>query len=115
MSQHFGQSTGFIILDIHEGAITAQEFRSTDRTPHEQALCGHQQSEAPSGGNTVFTLLSDCVAVLCGGMGAGAAAALRRQGIEPVVLENNGLLQDVVSAYLSGTRGRSQYLCDCHH
>lgn len=54
--------------------------------------------------------------MLCGGMGAGAAQALKREGIDPVIITTALSADDAVTGYLRGTLAPSTgELCDCHH
>jgi predicted Fe-Mo cluster-binding NifX family protein len=105
ISQHFGRSAGFIIFEVEGTQVSNLEMRANRHTPHAQGLCQgqhpHQQGHNHSHGGIVG-LLRDCQAVLCGGMGAGAAQALRQQGIKPIVLACPISAEDAVSLYLSG-------------
>lgn len=118
VSQHFGQSKGFVVFDAEGGTLGAREYRTNNHTPHAQGLCNHdgeQQHEAHSHGS-ILELLQDCGVVLCGGMGAGAAQALRSQGIEPIIFATPFSADEAAAAYLKGTLTSSQTgLCNCHH
>lgn len=120
-SQHFGQSAGFVVFEIEDGVLKSRELRTNDRTPHAQGLCEGQHGEgghshgAHSCGS-IADLLRDCEAVLCGGMGAGAANALTRQGIQPLVLPLACSADEAILHYLNGT-GSAQPagFCNCQH
>ena len=49
------------------------------------------------------TVLSDCQALICGGMGAGAEEALQRSGLEFYVLKNTSTPEEVAISYVEGT------------
>lgn len=60
-------------------------------------------------------MLEGCAAVLCGGIGQGAADSLAAHGIEPVVTLGRHSIDEAVTLYLNGqlvtTTGR---VCLCH-
>ena len=118
VSQHFGQSKGFVVFEAEGSTLGAREFRTNHHTPHAQGLCNHEgghQHGAHNHGN-ILELLNDCNVVLCGGMGAGAAQALRTQGIEPIILAVASSADEAVACYLNGTLPTSETsLCNCDH
>lgn len=118
VSQHFGQSKGFLVFDIDGETIRSREFRANQHTPHAQGLCNHD-GEHHHGNHShgdILELLGDCKVVLSGGMGAGAAQSLRNSGIEPVILPESGSAENTVLSYLNGTTlGSSTSLCNCRH
>jgi predicted Fe-Mo cluster-binding NifX family protein len=75
VSQHFGQSRGFVVFEAQDGKLGACEIRTNNHTPHAQGLCNHEGGHQHSahGHANILDLLSDCKVVLCGGMGGGAA------------------------------------------
>lgn len=88
LSQHFGQSKGFVVFDTEGTAVRGREFRTTSDTPHNQGVCHHEggNSQGAQGPAGIFDLLSGCEVMLCGGMGAGAAQSMQANGIKPVIL-----------------------------
>jgi predicted Fe-Mo cluster-binding NifX family protein len=116
MSQRFGQSAGFIVFEVEGTEVKSREVRANGHTPHAQGLCGgdgHGQFHAHSH-NGIVGLLHDCSVVLYGGMGAGAAQALLRQGLQPVILPVSGAAQELLSRYLKGeVSGSSEASCQC--
>ena len=117
-SQHFGQSAGFVVFEIEGKVLKSRELRTNDRTPHAQGLCkgehGHGHGAHSCG--SIADLLRDCDAVLCGGMGAGAANALTQQGIQPLVLPLACSADEAISHYLNGTaQAQPAGFCNCHH
>ncbi len=116
ISQHFGQSTGFIIFEVEGMEVRSRELRSISQTPHEQGLCEHGGSESRAqNGSSIPELLRNCKVVFCGGMGAGAAQALGRLGIEPLIVATSSA-DDAVANYLRGELTRSSAsLCHCQH
>jgi predicted Fe-Mo cluster-binding NifX family protein len=119
MSQHFGQSKGFVVYEVEGAEIKHSEWRTNDATPHAQGLCDHGQSGQGQGahGHTgIVGLLQGCELVLCGGMGAGAAQALAQNGIQAVVLPVQTTADGAVSLYLSGQASPAGAgFCNCQH
>ncbi len=117
ISQHFGQSMGFIIYELEGTEVRNREFRSIAQTPHDQGLCESGAGSEPVAQNrsSIPELLRGCKIVFCGGMGAGAAQALGRLGIEPLIVATSSA-DDAVADYLRGTLSRSLTpLCQCQH
>ena len=121
MSQHFGQSTGFVVFEVEGTLVKNREWRSARETPHAAGLCDPQEHSGPSqasGGQKpagILGLIGDCDEVLCGGMGAGAAHALRQAGLRPIVLASTGSADEVVAQYIKGNLAPGQPLCQCQH
>jgi predicted Fe-Mo cluster-binding NifX family protein len=115
MSQHFGQSAGFIVFDVEGKTIQQRELRSNQQTPHDEGICQHGAGGAHSHSG-IGGLIGDCTMVLCGGMGGGAAQALMQQGIRPVILPIAGSADDLVTRYLEGTIDTAPAgFCNCQH
>lgn len=118
LSQHFGQSKGFVVFDIEGSTVQSKEFRTNDDTPHNQGICNHE-ADKPQGGHShasIFGLLSDCSVVLCGGMGAGAAQSMLANGIKPVMMPGAHSTDDAVANYMNGDIPASQSgFCNCEH
>lgn len=123
VSQHFGQSAGFIVFDVEGATIKGSEWRSAKQTPHSSGICGHggehgqgHQEHGPHSHAGALSLIGDCKLVVCGGMGAGAAQALLQQGLQPVILPVPGPAQDVLTRFLNGELiPASSATCQCHH
>jgi predicted Fe-Mo cluster-binding NifX family protein len=118
LSQHFGQSRGFVVFDVEGSTVRNREFRTNNDTPHNQGVCHHDAGnpQAAEGTVSIFDLLSDCGIVLCGGMGAGAANAMQANGIKPVMIPGAQSADDAVAAYLSGNIPATPAgFCSCSH
>lgn len=97
--QHFGKTESFKVYEIEDGSIIKAEVIGTAGAGHE-ALAGFLK------GKGVDT-------VICGGLGAGAKAALAEAGIE-VVSGAEGNTDDVVEEYLAGNVESKDVTCDHH-
>jgi predicted Fe-Mo cluster-binding NifX family protein len=98
---HLARSTAFLILEIQDGAITSGSFRSRSTD-----TCGNHAS--------FVAMLNGASAVICGGIGQGAADALTAHGIEPLVIGEPHSINEAVSRFLAGnlsTTGERNCLC----
>jgi predicted Fe-Mo cluster-binding NifX family protein len=115
LSQHFGQSRGFVVFDVDGEKVQSREFRTGENTPHNEGICGHEGG-GTQGGVSIFDLLVGCGVVLCGGMGGGAAQAMIAKGIKPVILPGERSADDAVAAYLNGNLPATEAgFCNCEH
>lgn len=118
LSQHFGQSKGFVVFDVEGSTVLSREFRANGDTPHNQGICNHegQHQQGTKGRGGILDLLSDCGVVLCGGMGAGPAQFMTANGLKPVVLPGARSADDAMAVYLSGNLPDAQPgFCNCQH
>jgi predicted Fe-Mo cluster-binding NifX family protein len=118
LSQHFGQSKGFVVFEVEGTTVQSQEVRTNNDTPHNQGICNHdgQQMQGAQGHASMLDLLSDCTVLLCGGMGAGAARSLTANGIKPVILPGARSAYDAVVSYISGNASAVPAgFCNCQH
>ena len=98
--QHFGHTENFKLYEIEAGRIVSSEILNTNGSGHE-ALADFLS------GLSVNVLL-------CGGIGAGAQAALDAAGIE-ICSGAQGDADAAVNAYLSGELESAGVNCDHHH
>lgn len=117
LSQHFGQSKGFVVFEVEGSSVVSRELRTSCDTPHNQGICNHEGENQPTHGHaSALDLLADCGVVLCGGMGAGAAQSMMANGIKPVVMPGARSADDAVAAYLSGNFPLAEAgFCHCSH
>ncbi len=94
--QHFGHTEQFKVYEVENGAVTKQEVVSAGGSGH-GALAGLLS------GMKVDTLI-------CGGLGAGAKAALAQAGIKLY----GGVTGDADRAVEALLAGRLQYNADVH-
>jgi predicted Fe-Mo cluster-binding NifX family protein len=115
LSQHFGQSKGFVVFDVEDSKVQSREFRTNEDTPHNQGICGHEGEGAHSHAG-IFELLGGCSVVLCGGMGGGAAQTMLANGIKPVILPGERSADDAVTAFINGNLPVAEAgFCNCEH
>ena len=99
--QHFGHTPAFAIFDVENNAITAEEIMET----------------GDSGHGALASLLAEkgVNMLICGGIGAGAIAALAEAQIK-VTGGASGDVKEVVEALLNGSlKVRPNFHCMHHH
>ena len=102
VADHLARSTSFRIVELSEGQVS----RSYDRS-RATNQCGQHA--------TFVDLLQGCQAVLCGGIGQGAADSLSAHGIQPLVVAGSFAIDEAVSRYLTGSLVISdERVCLCH-
>lgn len=110
ISQHFGQAPYYLVLTIDDGKVVDREMRdkmghshfvnqthaeSTNRAGHGMDSASHNKHV------NMAETISDCKALLCGGMGRGAYESMRNLNIQPLVTD----IQDIdqaVQAFIDG-------------
>jgi transcriptional regulator with XRE-family HTH domain/predicted Fe-Mo cluster-binding NifX family protein len=110
LSQHFGRAPYYIVFTIDDGKIVQREVR--EKLGHNQFGGGHHEHEhshdhgldAASHGKhaSMAEAISDCEALICGGMGMGAYESLKRLNIKPFVTDVADP-EAAVLAYVNGT------------
>ena len=110
VSQHFGQAPYYLVLTIEEGKIVNREMR--DKMGHNHFASKEHVEEPHSAGHgtdsashdkhvSMAEAISDCEALLCGGMGMGAYESMRKLNIKPVVTDTQDI-ELAVQAYIDG-------------
>ena len=97
--QHFGKTQAFKLYTVEGSEVVAEQVIGTDGTGHE-ALAG-------------FLAEKGIDAVICGGLGDGAQAALSEAGIQ-VISGEEGSADAAVQAFLSGELVSAGVNCDHH-
>jgi predicted Fe-Mo cluster-binding NifX family protein len=110
ISQHFGRAALYLVATVEEGQITARELREKlghshfSNEPHEPETPGQPHGFSPASEDRHIRMaqtITDCQALLCRGMGAGAYASMQQQGIIPVVTAIVSI-DEAVLAYANG-------------
>ena len=98
--QHFGHTEQFKIYEVSDGKVQSSEVVGTDGSGH-GALAG-------------FLKARGVEALICGGIGGGAQAALSQAGIRLYGGVSGGA-DEAVAAYLAGNLGYDPDVrCDHH-
>ncbi|MBO7275508.1 MAG: FKBP-type peptidyl-prolyl cis-trans isomerase [Clostridia bacterium] len=98
--QHFGHTENFKLYEVESGLVVSSEIIDTNGSGHE-ALANFLAGLSVS-------------VLLCGGIGAGAQAALADAGIE-ICSGAQGDADAAVIAYLNGELTSARVNCDHHH
>jgi len=99
---HLARSTAFLILEIQDGAIVSGTFRNRPAD-----TCGNHAG--------FVEMLAGADAVICGGIGEGAANALAAHAIEPLVLGEPHSIDEAVNRFLAGSLSlTAERVCLCH-
>jgi transcriptional regulator with XRE-family HTH domain/predicted Fe-Mo cluster-binding NifX family protein len=110
ISQHFGRAPYYQVLTIEEGKIVNSELRNklghsqfhNQEHAEEHHGIGHGMDAGSHNKHaSMAETISDCAAVLCGGMGMGAYESMRRLNIQPVVTDI-AEIDEAVNAYIEG-------------
>jgi predicted Fe-Mo cluster-binding NifX family protein len=84
---HLARSAAFVIIQIETGERTVR--RRSDEA------CGNHA--------TFVQMLQGCDAVICGGIGKGAADSLTSHNIKPMVLAQTQSIEEALTGYRAGT------------
>lgn len=110
ISQHFGRAPFYLVLTIEDGKVTEREMR--DKTGHRQFTAQEASTEHSAQGHgmdnashnkhvSMADTISDCQALICGGMGMGAYESMRQLNIQPLVTDLSDV-DEAVQAFLDG-------------
>src|SRR3954447_17726800 len=101
-SDHLARAAAFVVVDLSSGERTVRA-RGTEG-------CGNHA--------TFVEMLAGCDAVICGGIGQGAAVSLAAHGIRTLVSPSavGSSIHDVMRAWLEGRLATSdERVCLCSH
>ncbi len=111
VSQHFGRAPFYIVYTIKEGKITGHEIReklghNQFTGEHHEHTDEHEQSHGLDGAShgkhvNMAQIISDCEAIICGGMGMGAYESMKRLNIKPFVTDCENP-ETAVLSYIEG-------------
>ncbi|MFH1009647.1 MAG: NifB/NifX family molybdenum-iron cluster-binding protein [bacterium] len=99
IAAHLGRVRGFVICSIEDGKVKNREYRPNDFTGHARGLegAGHEVDRH----GPILAALSDCRAVISGGMGRRIQEDLARANIEVFVTEQTDV-ETAIEFYLDG-------------
>jgi predicted Fe-Mo cluster-binding NifX family protein len=110
ISRHFGRAQYYLVLDIEDGEVREKDLR--DKMGHSQ-FANQKEQHTPGSGHgmdaashskhhQMAQAISDCDALICGGMGMGAYQSMQTIGITPIVTQMSNI-EEALKAYLEGT------------
>ena len=111
ISQHFGRAIYYAVLTIENGQIVQREMReklshkhvaneSHEHTSESDQRHGFDPASQSLHGQ-MSQAITDCEALICGGMGAGAYEIIREHGIRPIITD----IEDIETAALAYASG----------
>ena len=111
ISQHFGRAIYYAILTIENGQIVQREIREKLSHKHVANESHEHTSEfdqrhgfdpaSQSLHGKMSQAITDCEALICGSMGAGAYESMRERGIRPIITD----IEDIDTAALDYASG----------
>jgi predicted Fe-Mo cluster-binding NifX family protein len=110
ISQHFGRSPFYLVVTVENGQVTQREMREKLGHGHFSGGPHGEEHSQPHGFGPeaqdrharMASAISDCEALLCRGMGAGAYESMKMLGIRPIVTDLISI-EEAVQAYLEGS------------
>jgi len=116
ISAHFGRSRYFLVLGLEEGIVRSRELRANGQALgplHEPHAAGEHHGHDHG---AFANLLSDCEAVVCGGMGMGARRSLEGAGLRVCIVDAAQSPEDAARAYALGSLVEPEGAgCGCRH
>ena len=108
VAQHFGRAPYYVVVTVEDGVVVGRETRS--KASHRDFAGGADPGPGAKH-QAMSQVIADCSALLAGGMGSGAFAALRSAGIEAVLTDE----ADIETAAVRYARGDLANLADRVH
>jgi len=114
ISQHFGRAPFYIVVTVEDGKITGREQRDREHC-HQTGTASHagehhhhgdqhehtHSHHAPDRHARMASAISDCEAVLAGGMGNNAYNNLLQYGVKPIITDILSI-DKAIATYLEG-------------
>jgi predicted Fe-Mo cluster-binding NifX family protein len=108
VAQHFGRAPYYVVVTVEGGVVVGRETRA--KASHRDFAGGADPGPGAKH-QAMSQVIADCSALLAGGMGSGAFAALRSAGIEAVLTDE----ADIDAAAVRYARGDLPNLADRVH
>ncbi len=116
IAAHFGRSAQFLIFQVEDGRVQSQELKPNAGQHTSHAAGGCQSGGSGHDHGLIVSSLTGCDAVICTGMSARAAEALKLNGVKEIIMTEPGPAAGAVNAYLAGTLvSRGPGFCHCSH
>ena len=110
ISQHFGRAPFYLVLTIEEGKVVSREmcdkmghthFSSQEHAAEPQGEKHGMDASSHNKHISMAEAISDCKALLCGGMGRGAYESMRQLNIQPIVSDLTDI-EAATQAFIDG-------------
>ena len=102
VSAHFGMARHYLVYDIEDGVVKGKEVR--DKLGHGMGEHHHGQGGASESRlhDDMLSNISDCEAIIAGGMGGPMYASIRAAGMKPFITRIRAA-DEAVKALADGT------------
>jgi transcriptional regulator with XRE-family HTH domain/predicted Fe-Mo cluster-binding NifX family protein len=112
INQHFGRAPYYLVVTIEDGKVTQREMREKmghqhfsgqhTEEAHDHGTAGHgMDADSHRKHAGMAEAISDCTALICGGMGMGAYQSMQRFNIKPVVTDLRDI-EEAITAFIDG-------------
>jgi predicted Fe-Mo cluster-binding NifX family protein len=109
ISRHFGRAGYYLVVEVEEGEVVNKEMReklghrqfTAAEEPHTSGEGHGMGAESHRKHQSMAEVISDCKALVCGGMGMGAYQSMQSLGITPIVTQMSDI-DAALKAYLKG-------------
>ena len=114
ISRHFGRAPYYLVIEVENGEEIGRELREKLGHNHFAAQEDHSEHEhdhdhdhehagmhSHAKHQSMAEAISDCDALICGGMGMGAYQSMQSLGIPPLVTDQSDIA-GALKAYLAG-------------
>jgi len=118
ISRHFGRAAYYLVIEVTDGEVVGKEMR--DKLGHSQFTSEHVSHNSDEGHgmgaeshekhNQMAQAISDCEALICGGMGMGAYQSMQSIGITPLVTAYSDIDQALKEYLLGNLRDQTEML-----
>jgi predicted Fe-Mo cluster-binding NifX family protein len=102
VSAHFGRAPYFQVLTIENRQVIASERRDKAFHQDDHHHGDHNEAGRDTHAGGMVGVVRDCVAILAGGMGRPAFAAIQSAGLSPILTDIREIAQ-AGRAYAEGT------------
>ena len=108
--QHFGRATYYLVVTVEDNKIVNRDLRNKlghaqfSAEGHHPEISGEQHGFGPEANHRhgrMAEAITDCEAVICGGMGRGAYESMKARNIRPVVTDIIDI-EEAIRAYTNG-------------
>lgn len=120
ISRHFGRAQYYLVIEVEDGEVKNREMREKlghfqfANQGHQEEVHEHEHGHGHSHGeghgmdagshrkhSQMAEAISDCEAIICGGMGMGAYRSMQAFNIKPIVTDKVNI-EDALKDYIEG-------------
>jgi predicted Fe-Mo cluster-binding NifX family protein len=109
ISHHFGRAPYYLVVTFENGEIVQRELREKLGHSHFANQAHADEPGMPHGFGAqahdkhtrMAETITDCEALLCQGMGAGAYYSIQQAGIRPIITDIESI-DEAIQAYVDG-------------